>query len=69
MNIDTEYINNLILSKGIKKQAIASRLGITVQSLANKILGKTQFTYQEAMLLFDILRVTSDEKKKIFPSK
>lgn len=40
-----------ILIRGIKKKAIASRLGISERCLYNKMRGKTSFTWREVEIL------------------
>lgn len=40
-----------IVTRGIKKKVIASRLGITERCLYNKMNGRTSFTWREVEIL------------------
>lgn len=43
-----------IAKKGLKKTEIASRLGMTPETLKNKLTGKTEFTLDEIKILLNI---------------
>lgn len=52
-------IEMLIALRGIKKRAIASRLGISERCLQNKMAGKSDFTWTQAEIL----------QREFFPDK
>lgn len=66
MQVDTEYLEKLIDSKGLKKSFIAERLGISPGSFYNKSHNVSEFTFGEALELFNVLEATTEEREKIF---
>lgn len=64
--VDTKTLNSLIKNKGIRKDAIAMQLGITKQSLSNKINNKTEFKMSEVSEIRVILGIANDEIVPIF---
>lgn len=69
--IDTDLLMSLVESRGLKLQKIADVLGITRQSLNNKIKGIYPFTLAQAYELSDLLGVrgTATETKIFCPSR
>lgn len=68
--VDTQYLEKLILESGIKKTYLAEKLGISIQTLRLKILGKAIFTICEANIICEELGITKlSEKEKIFNKK
>lgn len=68
--VDTQYLEELISNSGIKKSYLAEKLGISIQTLRLKILGKYDFTMKEANQICVELGVTKlSEKEKIFNKK
>lgn len=65
--VDTQYLENLINESGIKKTFLAERLGISIQTLRMKIIGKSDFTIREVNILCKELGITKlSDKEKIF---
>lgn len=65
--VDTQYLENLISESGIKKTYLADQLGISIQTLRLKILGKSDFTIKEVNALCKELGITKlSDKEKIF---
>lgn len=48
-----ENLNNEILKRGIKKTAIAASVGISTNTLRNRIAGKQSFNLREACTIRD----------------
>lgn len=69
MELNVDYLDELITSKGIKRSFIADKMGITPGSFYNKSKGITEFTFREATILFDVLDVDVTQQKKIFVEK
>lgn len=61
-------LNRLIEASGIKKQKIAEALGLSRQGLLNKLSGERPFQLAEIAPLCDLLRLTSEQRDKIFLS-
>lgn len=55
--VNTELLNKLIDSSGLKREYIAQRIGISRQALYSKILGETQFTIKEVAILSEVLGI------------
>lgn len=67
--VDTAILKKRIDERGIKYRFIADKLGITYQALYNKIHNFRQFTFEEVIVLCDILDIkTLKEQKNIFLS-
>lgn len=65
--IDTQYLEKLILESGIKKSYLAEKMGISIQTLRLKIIGKSDFTIKEVNILCKELGITDlSVKEKIF---
>lgn len=68
--VDTQYLEKLILDSGIKKSYLAERLGMSIQTLRLKIIGKSDFTIKEVNTLCEELGINRlSEKEKIFNKK
>lgn len=64
-------INSIMLierieAKGLKRTAIASRLGITVLSLRRKINGESEFRVSEVIDMVKLLGLTREDMYAIF---
>lgn len=59
-------LNDLIERSGIKRAKICEALGISDNSLRNKLTGKTPFTWNEIVALAQVLRMTEDECREVF---
>lgn len=65
--VNTEQLEKLIKSRGIKKGKIAETLGISYTSLKRKINNKTEFQAGEILLICNLLKITDlREKEHIF---
>ncbi len=51
---------------GMKKYAVAGKMGIDPRSLDNKLTGKSEFKISEAEQLSDILHLTRSQRQQIF---
>ena len=68
--VNTQYLEKLINDAGIKKTFLAECLGISIQTLRLKIIGKYDFTIKEANIICEVLGIKSlVEKEKIFNYK
>lgn len=56
----------IIKKSGMKMNYIAKELGITTQSLNNKLASRTRFTINEARELIKVLNLNDKEAKEIF---
>lgn len=65
---DVVLLKNIISEKGCSINYIARQIGKSAQAIYNKLDGKTEFTVSEVNVLVDVLRLTSEERDKIFYS-
>ena len=64
---DTKALIEVINNSGLKLKFIAEKVGITRQSLSNKIHNKSCFNAAEIMALCKVLNIKSTvEKDKLF---
>ena len=63
---DCKRLNELISQSDYAINVIASKAGMTVQSLHNKRTGKREFTIREMVALCKILNISKAEREKIF---
>lgn len=63
---NTELLEKTIELSGLKKGYIAEKLGITRQSLTNKIMGSYEFKQGEISDMCDLLNIDTKTKEKIF---
>lgn len=63
---NTELLEKTIELSGLKKGYIADKLGITRQSLTNKIMGSYEFKQGEISDLCDLLNIDTKAKEEIF---
>ena len=61
-----ELLNERIDASGFKRQYIAEQLGITRESLGNKISGRSEFVASEIKTLCKLLRINNADMKRIF---
>jgi len=64
--VNVQKFNEAIATRGIRKDYLASLLGISRQSLSSKINNKTEFKAQEAKLLKDRMCLSDTEFVEIF---
>lgn len=63
---DRERLEERIQDSGLKKEFIAQKLGMSLNSLNNKISGRTSFLIGEAFKLKEILNIDEDVFNDIF---
>lgn len=63
---DTEKLQRVIIRSGYKKEFLADKLGITVQSLLNKITNRTEFNATQIESLCELLSIDVNERMAIF---
>ena len=63
---DTKRLNEIIKKSGMKKKALAERVGILPSTLSNRLNGQSDFKVSEAAKLADVLGLTPAEKMRIF---
>lgn len=51
----TRHLIEAVSKSGMKKGAIAEKLGVTTGSLNNKLAGRTNFTVEEALKLLETI--------------
>ncbi len=59
-------LKNVIESKGISMTFIAKKIGISRESLYNKVQGKTEFKASEIVKISSLLSLTNKEREMIF---
>lgn len=64
--VNSEKIESKIKELRLSKEAVCAGMGISLNSLNNKLHGRTSFTVQEARDLSVILRFTQEETVAIF---
>lgn len=66
--INTKLLKSYFVKNGLKQEEIAKKIGISYQSLSDKINNKSQFKVDEVSVLCKILDI-KDEKDDIFFAK
>lgn len=66
---DLERIASVIADSGVKKEKVASVLGISPGSLYNKLNGRTDFTVGEANTFCDFFGITEERERLFFAPK
>lgn len=64
--MDIDYLNEVIAASGKTIKSIALKMGLSRQSLYLKMNGKREFKASEVYKLCEILRLTNEEKERIF---
>ena len=64
--IDTQALNQAFDQSGLKKSAVADKMGCTVQTLTSKLNGESEFTVSQAQDLSDILGLAPSLRQRIF---
>ena len=59
-------LNEIIKIRGVKKEYLANKLGISRVSFSYKLNGKSRFTVDEALILAALLELTYEEFKDVF---
>ena len=63
---DTAALRDTIKNSGLKYNFIASKLGLSTMGLLKKVENETEFKASEIKKLSELLRLTSDERDRIF---
>lgn len=63
---DCARLNEIIKNSDYPVNVIASKAGMTTQSLHNKRTGKREFTINEMLSLCRVLDISEKEREKIF---
>lgn len=63
---DTKALEAAIVAAGVMKKHICSQLGLTFQGLSDKVNGRTEFKASEIRIMQDVLRLTNEERDRIF---
>lgn len=64
--LNYNLLDETIKNTGITKTAIADKMGITRESLYNKLDGKTEFTVSEICSITNALNLSKDDRDAIF---
>lgn len=64
--MNRELLIKKINDSGLTRKSIAYKMGISPNSLQNKLTGKYEFTYTETIMLTQILRLIESEYLDIF---
>lgn len=67
--INTAELNQAMQNSGLKKSAVAGRMGLTVQTFTRKIKGEAEFTVSQAQELSEILDLNPGQRQRIFFAK
>lgn len=61
-----DLLNKYVLESGIKKGVIARKMGITYETLRNKLDGTSELPVSKAILLADIIGMDRDVFFEVF---
>ena len=64
--IDCKELNERVRTSGDKKKHLAHAMGITANTLRNKLTGKSAFKLEEAQQLSFLLGLSADEQERCF---
>ncbi len=64
--VDEEKLYQAMKGLGMKRRAIASEIGISENTLYNKLYGMSEFKAGEIMKLSKLLGLTRDQRDEIF---
>lgn len=67
--VNSAYLSDIIKGRGIKKEALSFKLGISPTSLRNKMSGVTDFRANEIEKISIALMLSKEEVIKIFFSE
>lgn len=63
---DTELLRIKIEQSGYKIRFIANKIGISYQCFLNKLNHKSEFRASEIQILYELLKITEEERNAIF---
>lgn len=64
--IDTQALKQAYRNSGLKKAAVADKMGLTVQTLTRKMDGDAEFTVSQAQEIGDIFGLDPEQQRRIF---
>lgn len=64
--VDYAALNQAIDESGMKKNAVAGRLGLTAQTFNSRVTGKSEFKLSEVQELCKLLRFDQSQRQHIF---
>lgn len=64
--VDKQKLNQAVDKSGLKRKAIAQRLGLSDHALFNKINGISSFKVSEVLILEEVLNLSENETRSIF---
>jgi len=65
-SLNTQRLKNAINDSGVTITALAKKVGISRESLYNKIERKTEFTVSEIRSVSDALHLSNEDRDAIF---
>jgi len=66
IKLNSDLLEEAIKQKGIKKNMLAAKMGISREALYNKISGKTEFLASEIHAITKYLDLSKKERDEIF---
>lgn len=63
-----EELREAIDKSGLKMGFIAANIGVSPATMTNKVSGRTEFTASEIAKMSDLLKLTRQQRDKIFLS-
>lgn len=63
---NSKLLREKIKQSGYRISFIADKMGITYQAFLNKINNESEFKAREIQVLYDILKLSADERDAIF---
>ena len=67
--INTKLLKSYFVKNGLKQEEVAKSIGISYQSLSDKVNNKVQFKINEVSSLCDILKIAEDKDEIFFAKK
>lgn len=67
--INTKLLKSYFVKNGLTQEEIAKKVGISYQTLSDKVNNKVQFKVDEVSALCDILEITNDKDNIFFFKK
>lgn len=67
--INTKLLKSYFVKNGLKQEEVAKNIGISYQSLSDKVNNKVQFKVDEVSELCEILKITSERDEIFFAKK
>lgn len=65
---NSEELKEAIDKSGLKMGFIAANIGVSAATLTNKVNGRTEFTASEIANISNVLKLTRQQRDKIFLS-